>query len=358
MNRKTNSYIMCGLVLFRFASFRSFDFMSLQKLSSIVSFIALLGFAAGVHGEVNFSRDILPILADRCFHCHGPDENHREADLRLDDLESATKDRGGYAAIVPLKSEQSELLKRIVSEDADLSMPPLDSNRKRLSKQEIDLLRTWIDSGAEWGQHWSFEPIVRPPVPKHNSRPIDAFIRRKLQQIGMKPASEATKNTLIRRVTLDLTGLPPTYEDVQRFLADKSPNAYSKLVDRLLQSPHYGERMAWPWLDAARYADTGGYQGDPLRTMWPWRDWVINAFNKNMPFDQFTIEQLAGDLLPDAEDEQRLASGFNRNHMHNSEGGRIAEETRVENVFDRVETTGTVWLGLTLQCARCHDHKV
>ncbi|WP_345328355.1 PSD1 and planctomycete cytochrome C domain-containing protein [Novipirellula rosea] len=303
---------------------------------------------------VRFSRDVLPILSDRCFHCHGPDEEHREADLRLDRRESAVDQIG---AIVPMQPDESELLSRIISDDEDMLMPPPQSHRKPLSQSEIEILRRWIAEGAEWGSHWSFEKPVRPEVPKSEANAIDFFVRKRLTQHGLRPAAEADRRTLIRRVSLDLIGLPPTPADVDAFLADESPAAYENLVDRLLQSPHYGERMAWPWLDAARYADTSGYQGDPVRSMWPWRDWVVNALNENMPFDEFTIQQIAGDLLPNCTPEQQLASGFNRNHMHNGEGGRIAEETRVDNVFDRTETTGTVWLGLTLQCARCHDHK-
>ncbi|MCA9175313.1 MAG: PSD1 domain-containing protein [Planctomycetales bacterium] len=309
---------------------------------------------------VDFGRDVQPLLADRCFHCHGPDAKHREAELRLDVREAALAARAeGLPAVTPGKPEESALLARVSSADAELRMPPEDSGRKPLTSAEVALLRRWIESGAEWDRHWSFEPPRRPPLPADVTarHPIDAFIRNQLRTHGLAPAEPADKRTLIRRVTLDLIGLPPTVDEVEAFVADDSPDAYEKLVDRLLESPHYGERMAWPWLDAARYADTGGYQGDPDRTMWPWRDWVVRAMNDNMPFDQFTVEQLAGDLLPDATLEQRLATGFNRNHMHNAEGGRIAEETRVENVFDRVETTGTVWLGLTLQCARCHDHK-
>ncbi|WP_345684455.1 PSD1 and planctomycete cytochrome C domain-containing protein [Novipirellula caenicola] len=303
---------------------------------------------------VRFSRDVLPILSDRCFHCHGPDEEHREADLRLDRRESAVDEIG---AIVPMQPDESELLSRIITDDEDRLMPPPQSHRKPLSQSEIEILRRWIAEGAEWGSHWAFEKPVRPEVPKSEANAIDFFIRKRLQQNNLRPSVQADRRTLIRRVTLDLTGLPPTPEQVEAFVADDSPAAYENLVDRLLQSPHYGERMAWPWLDAARYADTSGYQGDPVRSMWPWRDWVVNALNDNMPFDEFTIQQIAGDLLPNRTPEQQLASGFNRNHMHNGEGGRIAEETRVDNVFDRTETTGTVWLGLTLQCARCHDHK-
>ena len=309
---------------------------------------------------VQFTRHVLPILADRCFHCHGPDQAHREADLRLDQPNDLL-DRE-VALVVPGKPGESALIDRISSEDPDVQMPPPDSGRKPLTTAEIATLRRWIAAGAEWGKHWSFERPQRPKVDMDHhddtsSSPIDFFIERKLSGMGVELSPEANRRTLIRRVTLDLTGLPPTPERVERFVSDPSPKAYEQLVDRLLNSTQYGERMAWPWLDAARYADTGGYQGDPVRSMWPWRDWLVNALNDNMPFDQFTVWQLAGDLLPNATPEQRLATGFNRNHMHNSEGGRIAAETRVENVFDRAETTGTVWLGLTLQCARCHDHK-
>jgi len=306
---------------------------------------------------VRFSRQVLPILSDRCFSCHGPDEADREADLRLDQQESATEDRGDYAVVVPGDPKASELMVRITSSDADLKMPPPDSHRQPLTAKEIATIEQWIAQGAQWEGHWAFEKPKRPELPDTAKHPIDAFVERRLEQEGLELSPLADRQTLIRRATLDLIGLPPTPQEVGEYLADEAPDAYEKLVDRLLASPHYGERMAWPWLDAARYADTAGFQGDPRRSMWPWRDWVINALNQNMPFDQFTIEQLAGDLLPEATPEQRLATGFNRNHMYNSEGGRIAEETRVENVFDRLETTGTVWLGLTLQCARCHDHK-
>ncbi len=319
--------------------------------------------AATAKTEINFSRDILPILSDNCFHCHGPDEKERKAKLRLDTKEGAfAKAKSGEPAIVPGKSKDSELIKRIVTKDEDDLMPPTKSNRK-LTPQQIELLKRWVDTGAVWGRHWAYELPTRPEIPnvsaaKNSVRnPIDNFVIARLQKEGLKPSPEATKETLIRRVTLDLTGVPPTPEEVDAFLADKSPTAYEKVVDRLLKSPRYGERMAWDWLDAARYADSNGYQGDPERTMWPWRDWVVNAFNANMPYDQFTIEQLAGDLLPNATRDQKLASGFNRNNMHNGEGGRIAEETRVENVFDRVETTATIWLGATFTCCRCHDHK-
>ena len=240
-------------------------------------------------------------------------------------------------------------------------MPPVDS-KLSLSDTEKATLLKWIEQGAEWKPHWAFVALERSHLPKTKNgfwvrNSIDAFILARLEQEGLEPSPEAEKEVLLRRMTLDLTGLPPTLEELDNFLEDDSPDAYEHVVDRLLASPSYGERWAWPWLDAARYADTNGFQGDPTRTMWPWRDWVVDAINDNMPFDQFTIEQLAGDLLPDASNDQILATAFNRNHMYNGEGGRIPEETRVENVFDRVETVGSVWMGLTVQCARCHDHK-
>ncbi|MGC3968988.1 MAG: DUF1549 domain-containing protein [Pirellulales bacterium] len=253
------------------------------------------------------------------------------------------------------------MLRRLTSDDADERMPPPTSNRT-VTKEQIELVRRWIDEGALWGKHWAFESPQSspPPAPKDQKwvrNAIDAFLLARLESEGLEPSPEADKATILRRVSLDLTGLPPTPEEFDEFLRDESPQAYEKVVDRLLASPRYGERWAWDWLDAARYADTNGYQGDPERTMWPWRDWVVRSINANMPYDQFTVEQLAGDLLPNATLDQKLATGFNRNHMFNGEGGRIAEETRVENVMDRTETTGTVWLGLTIGCARCHDHK-
>jgi len=236
-------------------------------------------------------------------------------------------------------------------------MPPPKATRK-LTPAEVDLLRRWIEAGAPWGGHWAYEAPRRPAVPAgFGSHAVDAFVRERLAKEKLTPAPEAGPAALVRRVSLDLTGLPPTEEELGAYLSDRAPGAYERAVDRLLASPRYGERWAWDWLDAARYADTNGFQGDPERTMWPWRDWVVNALNANMPFDRFSIEQLAGDLLPEATSEQKIASGFHRNNMFNGEGGRIAEETRVENVFDRVETTGAIWLGLTLSCARCHDHK-
>ncbi|MFO0797426.1 MAG: PSD1 and planctomycete cytochrome C domain-containing protein [Gemmataceae bacterium] len=318
--------------------------------------LLLLAFAPGsaladAPPKVDFARDVLPILSDNCFACHGPDAKARKADLRLDTKDDAH----ASGSIVPGKSGESELYKRITSADPTEVMPPA-KNIKQLTGQQKDVLKRWIDQGAPWGRHWAFEPPVRPPVPG-SGNPIDAFVLAKLRKEKLTPAPAATKEQLIRRVTLDLTGLPPTPAEVDAFVADAAPNAYEKVVDRLLASPRYGERMAWDWLDAARYADSNGYQGDNERTMWPWRDWVVRAFNDNMPYDRFTVWQLAGDLLPNATREQILATGFNRNHMINGEGGRIPEENRVEYVFDQTETLGTVWLGLTLTCSRCHDHK-
>ncbi len=330
---------------------------------SIASLTLSYGLAASAVAAdpIDFNRDIRPILSDNCFQCHGPDQKARQSKLRLDTREGLFRKQGDNRVIVPGNPTASELVRRVTATLADERMPPPDSNRK-LTKQQIEQLRKWVASGAEWQQHWAFQTPKRLELPKVKNEAwprnaIDRFILARLQQEGLSPSPEADKRTLIRRVTLDLTGLPPTLEEIDAFLKDGSPKAYDTVVDRLLKSPRYGERMVWDWLDAARYADSNGFQSDPERTMWPWRDWVVRSMNANMPFDQFTIEQLAGDLLPNATVDQIVATGFNRNHMHNGEGGRIAEETRIENVLDRVETTSTVWMGLTLTCARCHDHK-
>lgn len=309
--------------------------------------------------EVNFSREILPILSDRCFHCHGPEPTHREAELRLDQRESAYADRDGTAAIVPGKPELSEMLIRITSSDPDLLMPPPDSHRKKLTQKQIQTIRKWISEGAEWGQHWSFEKPVKASLSAQEKKqnPIDALVQRRLTAEGLSLSPMADKHTLIRRLSFDLTGLTPTADDVDSFVKDNSADALPKLVNRLLKSKHYGERMAMWWLDLARYSDTDGFQGDASRTNWPWRDWVVQSFNENKAFDQFTIEQFAGDLLPSATLEQKLATCFHRNHMTNGEGGRDPEESRIDYVIDRVNTTGTVWLGLTLGCCQCHSHK-
>jgi hypothetical protein len=320
-------------------------------------YLTLILLSLATHSyAVGFNRDVLPILSDRCFNCHGLDAQSRKADLRLD-LEASAK----AEAIVPGKPAASPLIDRIFSDDPDEVMPPPDSLHA-LSDREKQTLKQWIAEGAKWEQHWAFVKTERPAFPAtqradwpHNG--IDHFILARLEQEGLAPSPEAPRGTLIRRVTLDLTGLPPTPEEVDAFLADEQASAYERLVDRLLESPRYGEHMALPWLEAARFADTDGYQFDGPRFMWRWRDWVIDAYNQHMPFDQFTIEQLAGDLLPDPTLEQQIATGFNRNHRYNSESGLVVEEFLLENAVDRVETTATVWLGLTMGCARCHDHK-
>jgi mono/diheme cytochrome c family protein len=324
----------------------------------VVTFPALA--APAPKAGVDFNRDVLPILSENCFHCHGPDEKAREAKLRLD-----TKDgllRAKSPVVITGKAAQSELFKRLTTKNVDDMMPPPKS-KKTLTPAQIDTVRRWIDAGAPYATHWAFTPPVRPAVPKVQSSkfkvqsPVDSFILARLEEEGLVQSPEAARETLIRRVTLDLTGLPPTPAEVDAFLADKSPKAYEAVVDRLLASSRYGERMVWEWLDAARYADSNGYQGDQERTMWPWRDWAVRAFNDNLPFDQFTVWQLAGDLLPDATRDQKLATGFVRNHMINGEGGRIAEENRIEYLFEQAETVGTVWLAATMNCTRCHDHK-
>jgi hypothetical protein len=308
-------------------------------------------------GKVEFNRDVRPILADNCFICHGPARSTRKAKLRLDTHDGLFADE----TVVPGQLAKSKLWQRVSSHDPEQVMPPASKGRK-LTAQQIDLLRRWIEQGASWQNHWAFIPPQRPDVPKVKNttwgkNPIDAFILSRLEAAAIAPSPPASRETLIRRLTLDLTGLPPTLKEIDDFLGDTAANAYDKVVDRLLSSPRYGERMVLEWLDAARYSDTNGYQTDGTRAMWPWRDAVIAALNRNQPFDQFTIEQIAGDLLPGATVPQKIATGFHRNHMLNGEGGRIAEESRVDYVVDRVDTTGTVWLGLTVGCARCHEHK-
>ena len=323
-----------------------------------------LAFTSATYAEdkLVFGRDVLPILSENCFHCHGPDEKGRQAELRLDTLEGVLAELNGHKVVTPGDPQASELIRRLLSTDPDEVMPP-PSTKKTLSASQIETLKRWISEGAVWGKHWAFEPLSVPSVPEVPAgfgtvvNPIDNFVLARLQTEQLQPSPAADKATLIRRITLDLTGLPPTPEEVDAFLADESPNAYERLVDRLLASPRYGERMVWDWLEAARYADSNGYQGDNERTMWPWRDWAVSAFNSNLPFDQFTTYQLAGDLLPEATHDQKLATGFLRNHMINGEGGRIAAENRVDYVLDMTETTGTVWMALTLNCCRCHDHK-
>ena len=310
---------------------------------------------AAAEEKIIFNRDIRPILSENCFLCHGPDSGSRQADLRLDLAEAAR------AVIKPGNAGASELARRILSEDPAERMPPADS-RKSLTSQQKQLLLRWIEHGAEYQSHWAFIPPGEPNPPEVGSTswargPIDQFVLRRLKKEGLEPSLPADRATLIRRVTLDLTGLPPTPEEVAEFLSDSSEAAYERLVDRLLASPRYGEHMAAYWLEVARYADTDGYQNDRYRYQHVWRDWVILALNENKPFDEFVIEQLAGDMLPGATLKQQIATGFGRNHRINSEDGSIPDEWHVENVVDRVDTFGTVFLGLTVGCARCHDHK-
>ena len=313
---------------------------------------------------LEYGRDVRPILAENCFHCHGQDSKKRMAGLRLDEFESATAKRGNGAALVPHQPDASGIYQRITATQPARRMPPLSSNRS-LTPEQIATLRRWIEEGGQYSKHWAFVPPKRPAVPTNADKlwakqPIDAFILQRLEAEGLRPSAPAAPETWLRRVSLDLIGLPPTPAELDAFSNDvkkRGEAAYAAAVDRLLDSPRYGERMAMDWLDVARYADTHGFNNDSARTMWPWRDWVINAFNANMPYDRFITEQLAGDLLPNPTLDQRIATGFGRNHVINSEGGIIDEEYRVEYVTDRVRTLGMAWLGLTLECAHCHDHK-
>lgn len=335
---------------------RSFNSTALAAL-----FLPLLISSLASAEGIEFSRHIRPILADACFRCHGVDASKRRADLRLDEEASWLAERDGVRAIVPGKPDESELLTRIHHQDPDEQMPPAHEVRQ-LTDGEKALIRQWIEEGAKWQPHWSFVPPERPDTPKVQDEKwaihdLDRFVLARLESEDLKPAPALDQAGLLRRATLDLTGLPPTIDELDAFLADKSSDAYEKAIDRLLASPRYGEHMATTWLDLARYADTDGYQDDEPRTMWRWREWVIDVLNDNLPYDQFTIQQLAGDLLPDATPEQQLATGFLRNNRVNGEGGIIAEEFRVEYIIDRIETVSSVWMGLTTGCARCHDHK-
>jgi Protein of unknown function (DUF1553)/Protein of unknown function (DUF1549)/Planctomycete cytochrome C len=324
---------------------------------------------AGAAQDVRFNRDIRPLLSDRCFYCHGPDEKNRKAGLRLDTFEGATKDRGGYRAIAPGKPDESELLRRVTAHDAGEVMPPPRAKKPAVTPQEAELLRRWIAQGAKYEGHWAFQPLapVEPPAVKDKRwvrNEIDRFILARLEREGLAPSPEADPRTLIRRLSLDLIGLPPQPGEVEAFVEAFSKAggrdreaAYNGLVERLLSSPHYGERWGRHWLDQARYADSNGYTIDGERVMWPYRDWVIKAFNDDLPFDRFTIEQLAGDLLPNPTKSQLVATGFHRNTFINEEGGVDREQARVEQAMDRVNTTGAVWLGLTVGCAQCHTHK-
>ncbi len=333
----------------------------MRKISITGGFFALVLLSSSLASgnEVDFARDIRPILSDKCFFCHGPDEENRKAKLRLDLKSEAFADKGGITAIVPGNLGKSESWHRIISEDPDELMPPPKA-KKPLSEEEIKLIELWIESGAEWTEHWSFTAPTKPEPPSIEfslENPIDRFIQAELAEDVLNPSPEADRRTLLRRITFDLTGLPPTLEELEAFLSDESETAYEKIVDRLLASPHFGERMALMWLDAARYGDTSVMHADGPRDMWPWRDWVVEAYNKNQPYDQFSIEQIAGDLLPEPTNAQLIASGFNRNHPSSDEGGAIAEELRVSYVADRVKTTSNVWLGLSMECVQCHDHK-
>lgn len=332
-----------------------------MRTAGICSLISLLGMLfAPLQAEqaIDFARDIRPILSENCFHCHGPDAEHRKADLRLDLKDHAFAEKDGLKMIVPGNLKDSEVWYRIITEDKGDLMPPPKSH-KTLTAEQKDLIRDWIASGADWSEHWSFVPPQKVAAGESKS-PIDQFIHKRLEAKGMSPSPQADPVTLARRLHLDLTGLPPTPERMREFLAAFKSNpdaAYESLVEELLTSPHFGERMALMWLDAARYGDTSVMHADGPRTMWPWRDWVVDAYNDNKPFDLFSIEQLAGDLIPNATVAQQIASGFNRNHATSDEGGAIPEELRVSYVVDRVQTTANVWMGLTMECAQCHDHK-
>ncbi len=336
-----------------------------NQLIAVVTFpcltILLIG-SVGYAQEIEFNRDVRPILSNLCFTCHGPDSETRESGLRLDKRSGATQPaESGEIPIVPGDVSASELIRRIITDDSDERMPPIDSG-KHLTVGQIETLKSWIMQGSKYESHWAFVPPRSPEVPEyandHWSRnEIDRFVMQRLVRQQTSPAKRATRETLIRRVAFDLTGLPPTLEEIDAFVSDRSPTAYERIIEQYIESPAYGEHMARHWLDLARYADSNGYQYDTQREQWVWRDWVIDAYNKNIPFDQFTIEQLAGDLLPNATPEQRLATGFNRNHGITIEGGIIDEEYRTEYVMDRLVTTSGVWMGLTVGCARCHDHK-
>lgn len=309
---------------------------------------------------VLFNRDIRPLLSANCYQCHGPDEEHREADLRFDQSDA---DFASNSIIVPGDAEASELIRRLNSDDPDEVMPPPDTKRVLTSEEKATFER-WVQQGAEFEGHWAFLVPKKPTPPRRPSEfkapvrnEIDAFVQARLRTQGLTPSREADRRTLIRRATIDLWGLPPTVEQIREFVEDPRPDAYEHLIDRLLSSPRYGERMTLAWMDAARYGDSSVFHADGPRDMWPWRDWVLRAYNANMPFDQFTVDQLAGDLVDNPTNEQLVATGFNRNHGTTDEGGAIDEEYRVEYIVDRVKTTSMVWMGLTMECAQCHDHK-
>ena len=323
----------------------------MSRISPLLA--ALLATLPAFGAKVDYNEDVRPILSENCFYCHGPDGNKRKAKLRLDVRDAALEKK----AFVPGDAGASELIKRLASTDSDEVMPPPDSHRTLTAAQK-EILKRWIAEGAEYKEHWAFVTPVRPALPGNGEKhPVDAFVVAKLAQAGLTLSPEAPKATLLRRLSLDLTGLPPMPEETAAFLADQSPDAYEKQVDRLMASPHYGERMALPWLDASRYADSNGFQQDGDTFQWVWRDWLVKNLNADKPFDRLSTEMLAGDLLPGAGLEEKIATAFNRNHILNGEGGNIAEEQRFVSLFDRVESTTTTWLGLTVACAQCHDHK-
>lgn len=344
----------------RYGTGNSLRHLTTFAISLVLACGCRLAVADSNEDEIDFARDIRPILSNTCYKCHGPDEDSREAELRLDTEEGAYADLGGYQAISPGKPQASALIERIESTAPDERMPPSDSGLE-VSPQQIALLKQWIAQGGKYDRHWAFRPIVRGEMPISMNRlglnPVDAFVIHKLQAVGLTHAAAADRSTLIRRVHLDLLGLPPDQDALTTYFNDNRPGAYERMVDRVLANPHYGEKWGRHWLDQARYADTNGYTVDSERSMWPYRDWVINAINADLPFDQFTIEQLAGDLLPNPTQEQLVATGFHRNTLINQEGGTDREQFRNEAVVDRVNTTGAVWLGLTVGCAQCHTHK-
>ena len=337
----------------------------MRRIPTVLAFLAALpvSCASAQQRPLDYDRDVRPILAENCFQCHGQDPKKRMAGLQLDSFEAATADRNGHAALVPGKPESSAIYQRITSESNSGRMPPAFSNKK-LASEQVATLKRWIQEGGKYSKHWAFVPPVRAAVPLRQDpwvrRPLDGFVLQKLREEGLRPSREATPEAWLRRVSLDLTGLPPSPADLDAFAAavrTRGETAYTSVVDRLMADPAYGERMASDWLDVARYADTHGFNNDAERSMWRWRDWVIDSFNANMPYNRSIKEQLAGDLLPKPSLDQRIATGFGRNHVINSEGGIIEEEYRVEYVTDRVRTLGMAWLGLTLECAHCHDHK-
>ena len=324
----------------------------------------LLAFAlfwsAGMDAKVSFNWEVRPILSEQCFSCHGFDAKHRKADLRLDTREGALADNDGVRAIIPGDPAKSELWKRLLSQDAEEVMPPPEAHKPKLTAKQLATLRTWIEEGAHYEPHWAFTAPMRPALKEKGPAAVDALIDQRLKDAGLTASPEASPDKLLRRLSLDLTGLPPTPAELAAFAQARSKNpqaAYDDAVERLLASPAYGERWGRWWLDQARYADSNGYSIDAPRSVWKYRDWVVNSLNADLPFDRFTIEQLAGDLLPDAGEAQRIATGFHRNTPLNQEGGIDVEQFRIDSVFDRVATTGTVWLGLTVGCAQCHDHK-